>query len=223
MEKSLEIWLLCFNGPPATGGLFGLRLGDWKRLCGLFSRNLCERSDETSRLAVSIWEIAVRANSTASSCPNTRCRVVMLMILGLATGCQTAGRQAVSTDSDGTTYESVVASNIRQVTFEDAKSEATDSEQGGRDVADRSAAPFSGDASDEEIVGLAATPSVMSLADFESLALGNNPTIQELMATTQKAAGFRTQVGLRANPTVGYQGNQLADQGTDQLSFNTGL
>ena len=83
-------------------------------------------------------------------------------------------------------------------------------------MADRSAAPFSGDASDEEIVGLAATPSVMSLADFESLALGNNPTIQELMATTQKAAGFRTQVGLRANPTVGYQGNQLADQGTDQ-------
>lgn len=138
------------------------------------------------------------------------------MILGLATGCQTAGRQAVSTDSNGTTYDSVAASNIRQVTFEEAKLEATDSEQGGRDVADRSAAPISDDASDEEIVGLAATPSVMSLADFESLALGNNPTIQELMATTQKAAGFRTQVGLRANPTVGYQGNQLADQGTDQ-------
>ncbi len=59
-------------------------------------------------------------------------------------------------------------------------------------------------------------PATMTLADFESLALGNNPTIAELAATTRKAAGFRTQVGLRANPSVGYQGMQLADEGTDQ-------
>ncbi len=56
----------------------------------------------------------------------------------------------------------------------------------------------------------------MTLADFESLALTNNPTIAELVATTQKAAGFRTQVSLRANPTVGYNGTQIADAGTDQ-------
>ncbi len=56
----------------------------------------------------------------------------------------------------------------------------------------------------------------MSLVDLESLALANNPTIQALVATTQKAAGYRTQVGLRANPTVGYQAVQLADEGTDQ-------
>ena len=56
----------------------------------------------------------------------------------------------------------------------------------------------------------------MSLSDFESLALSNNPTIQQLAATTRKAAGFKTQVGLRANPTVGYQGMQIADKGTDQ-------
>ncbi len=56
----------------------------------------------------------------------------------------------------------------------------------------------------------------MTLASFEALALGNNPTIQELAATTQKAAGYRTQVGLRANPSVGYQGVQIADVGTDQ-------
>jgi outer membrane protein, heavy metal efflux system len=59
-------------------------------------------------------------------------------------------------------------------------------------------------------------PSAMTVADFEALALGNNPTIAELVATTQKAAGFRTQVGLRANPTLGYNATQLADQGTDQ-------
>lgn len=60
----------------------------------------------------------------------------------------------------------------------------------------------------------------MSLADFESLAFSNNPSIRELVATTQKAAGFRTQVGLRANPIFGYQGQQLADRNTDQhLAF----
>ena len=56
----------------------------------------------------------------------------------------------------------------------------------------------------------------MSLSEFESLALSNNPTIQQLAASTRKAAGFKTQVGLRANPTVGYQGMQIADRGTDQ-------
>ena len=56
----------------------------------------------------------------------------------------------------------------------------------------------------------------MTLSDFESLALNSNPTIQQLAASTRKAAGFKTQVGLRANPTVGYQGMQIADKGTDQ-------
>ena len=63
-------------------------------------------------------------------------------------------------------------------------------------------------------------PAGMSLADFESLAYSNNPSIRELAATTQKAAGFRNQVGLKANPIFGYQGQQLADRQTDQhLAF----
>ncbi|WP_246112403.1 TolC family protein [Allorhodopirellula solitaria] len=56
----------------------------------------------------------------------------------------------------------------------------------------------------------------ITLDVIESIALSNNPTIAELVATTQKAAGFKTQVGLRANPTVGYNANQLADANTDQ-------
>jgi outer membrane protein, heavy metal efflux system len=52
--------------------------------------------------------------------------------------------------------------------------------------------------------------------ELVNLALANNPAIKELAATTQKAAGYRTQVGLYANPIVGYQGQQLADRGTDQ-------
>lgn len=59
-------------------------------------------------------------------------------------------------------------------------------------------------------------PTGMSLADFETLAYSNNPSIRELAATTQKAAGFRKQVGLKANPIVGYQATQLADRNTDQ-------
>ena len=57
---------------------------------------------------------------------------------------------------------------------------------------------------------------VATLEDLLSLAFANNPAIKELAATTQIAAGYRTQVGLYANPLVGYQGQQLADEGTDQ-------
>ncbi|MFH1302500.1 MAG: TolC family protein, partial [Planctomycetota bacterium] len=60
----------------------------------------------------------------------------------------------------------------------------------------------------------------MSLQELESIALANNPAIQELAASTQKAAGYRTQVTTRPNPMIGYQGQQLADRGTDQhLAF----
>lgn len=59
-------------------------------------------------------------------------------------------------------------------------------------------------------------PAGLTLEAIESMALANNPTIAELVATTQKAAGFKCQVGLQANPTVGYNGTQIADRGTDQ-------
>ncbi len=65
-------------------------------------------------------------------------------------------------------------------------------------------------------VDIANYAGTMTLAELEAIAFANNPTIQELVATTQKGAGYRFQVGLRANPTLGYQAMQLADQGTDQ-------
>jgi outer membrane protein, heavy metal efflux system len=55
-----------------------------------------------------------------------------------------------------------------------------------------------------------------TLEELLELAFANNPAIKELAATTQIAAGYRTQVGLYANPMLGYQGQQLADAGTDQ-------
>lgn len=50
-----------------------------------------------------------------------------------------------------------------------------------------------------------------TLEDLLSIAFSNNPAVKELAATLQIAAGYRTQVGLYANPILGYQGQQLAD------------
>jgi cobalt-zinc-cadmium efflux system outer membrane protein len=55
-----------------------------------------------------------------------------------------------------------------------------------------------------------------TLADFEQIALANNPSLAALNSLTQKASGLRQQVGARPNPTLGYFGQQLADRGTDQ-------
>ena len=49
-----------------------------------------------------------------------------------------------------------------------------------------------------------------------ALATANNPTLREQAAIVNKAAGLHYQVGLKPNPTFGYQAVQLADQGTDQ-------
>jgi len=63
---------------------------------------------------------------------------------------------------------------------------------------------------------LQSPPDGLTLEAIESIALANNPTIAALAATTHKAAGFRTQVGLRPNPVLAYNAIQLADEGTDQ-------
>ena len=66
-----------------------------------------------------------------------------------------------------------------------------------------------------------ATSSVMSaramtLEDLERLAIQNNPAILQAAASAHKASALRMQVGRYPNPTVGYQGMQLADEQTDQ-------
>jgi cobalt-zinc-cadmium efflux system outer membrane protein len=56
----------------------------------------------------------------------------------------------------------------------------------------------------------------MTLEAFEQMALANNPAIVAANATSSVANGYRYQVGLRPNPTLGYFGSQIADAGTDQ-------
>lgn len=55
-----------------------------------------------------------------------------------------------------------------------------------------------------------------SLAELEATALQQNPAILQASASAQKAVGYRNQVGRKPNPMIGYQGQQLADAGTDQ-------
>ncbi len=56
----------------------------------------------------------------------------------------------------------------------------------------------------------------LSLEQLQDIALANNPTILQSSASAQAASDYRHQVGLSANPIVGYSAAQLADQGTDQ-------
>lgn len=56
----------------------------------------------------------------------------------------------------------------------------------------------------------------MTLEAIEQLALANNPAIQQAVSAAARAGGIRTQVGLKPNPTVGYNATQLGDDGTDQ-------
>ncbi|QDT56984.1 Cobalt-zinc-cadmium resistance protein CzcC precursor [Caulifigura coniformis] len=56
----------------------------------------------------------------------------------------------------------------------------------------------------------------LSLATLESWALTRNPAIRQASASAYKAMGFRDQVGLAPNPTIGFFGEQIGDDGTDQ-------
>lgn len=57
----------------------------------------------------------------------------------------------------------------------------------------------------------------LTLEAIEQLALANNPAIQQASAASARAAGIRTQVGLKANPTVGYFGEEIGNDGAGGL------
>lgn len=56
----------------------------------------------------------------------------------------------------------------------------------------------------------------LSLQTLERWALEQNPAIRQASASAYKAMGFRDQVGLAPNPTLGFFGEQIGDAGTDQ-------
>jgi hypothetical protein len=53
----------------------------------------------------------------------------------------------------------------------------------------------------------------LSLADLECMALANNPALRRAAALVGAARGNWVQVGLKPNPSVGYEGQQLGSGG----------
>ena len=53
----------------------------------------------------------------------------------------------------------------------------------------------------------------LTLADLESIALANNPTLAQAFARVQAARGAWDQAGRYPNPTIGYQGAEIGNEG----------
>lgn len=58
--------------------------------------------------------------------------------------------------------------------------------------------------------------SPLGLEQLEAMAIGKNPSVQSAMLEVQRIESLRCQAGLKPNPTLGYFGAQIADEGTDQ-------
>lgn len=54
----------------------------------------------------------------------------------------------------------------------------------------------------------------LSLPDLEALARTHNPTLVQAHAQVEAARGRAVQAGLYPNPTAGYYGQQIGNQGT---------
>lgn len=68
-----------------------------------------------------------------------------------------------------------------------------------------------------EVEGFPMGESGLTLEAIEQLALANNPAIQQANAASARAGGIRTQVGLKPNPTVGYFGEEVGNEGAGGL------
>lgn len=55
---------------------------------------------------------------------------------------------------------------------------------------------------------------MLGIADLEAIALANNPTIAQAGNRVAALQGKYLQVGLRPNPVIGYQGEEIGDVGT---------
>ncbi|MCE9556379.1 MAG: TolC family protein [Planctomycetes bacterium] len=56
-------------------------------------------------------------------------------------------------------------------------------------------------------------PSV-SLVELEQMALAHHPAVQEAAAAVEAARGRAVQAGLRQNPSIGYEGTDIGEEGT---------
>ncbi|MDM4015099.1 TolC family protein [Roseiconus lacunae] len=68
-----------------------------------------------------------------------------------------------------------------------------------------------------KVEGFAMGEPGITLDAIEQLALANNPAIQQANAASARAGGIRTQVGLKPNPTIGYFGEEIGNEGAGGL------
>lgn len=57
----------------------------------------------------------------------------------------------------------------------------------------------------------------MTLTYLEELAIANSPSLRAVSAAASEAAGVRTQVALKPNPTAGYFGEEIGNEGSGGL------
>lgn len=106
----------------------------------------------------------------------------------------------------GITVASGDATTAAPLTIPDAAPPATAEQPDQAPKADTPPAPS---VFEELVVGEG-----MTLAKLEELALQNNPTLRQAGFAVQQSEGNWVQVGLYPNPVVGYQGEEINDDGT---------
>lgn len=137
---------------------------------------------------------------------------ISLMLAGCGTSRYTLARSAKPAEPQRSFVSNTKKEPERFAATEDDKINHV-IDQVGFDSESDALPPRIAEASGLELIGAEAD---WSLSRLESLALQNNPAIQQASAAAHKSMGYRDQVGRKPNPTIGYQGSQLADAGTDQ-------
>ena len=61
------------------------------------------------------------------------------------------------------------------------------------------------------------SPQGLTLAELESIAMANNPTLRQAAMRVRAARAKRLQEGLYPNPVIGYRGEEMGDEGTAGL------
>ena len=83
----------------------------------------------------------------------------------------------------------------------------------GRGEPDRLAADVTRGAPDRLAADGTSAPPGMNLAELETIALGNNPTLVQAAMRVRAAQGKLLQAGLYPNPTIGYLGDEIGNEG----------
>ena len=99
---------------------------------------------------------------------------------------------------------------VRAVAFRADEDDKTESISGGND--DALQLPVS-----VEVDPLVVASTRLTLEAVEQMALACNSAIQQASAASARAGGIRTQVGLKPNPTIGYFGEEIGNEGAGGL------